>query len=193
MDTFKFVVGVRDAEMVFSFASYDTRKKPSDLSAKDYLPIVMEVEKCVPIDPNKAVDILGLVSFCQNENQSVRTDFRKHYIQALLGEDTDWILVGVKKDEINILLTFYSQHLNARDSLLLDVRSRDISSLMLEFEVPHLDGFPNTKYNWDISRDYIGSKALEITDLHKTTKDMEIHVNAAEDDDDVDITVTSFH
>lgn len=191
MDEFYYAVKVDDdmRDECFSIFSYDKRKGVKNLKPEDYLPITMKVESCKSFNSTQGTNILNLVTVDGNQDQGAMEDFCRHYTDALYTQSDDWILVAVRKIEIDIMLIFYSRKLNKRQILTLDVRSRDVEELNITFEVPHKDNRPSTLYKWQISRREPGSYIeSEITTIYKILPDSEKLICYAEGDDDISIT-----
>lgn len=189
MDKFHYIVN-NDEDMeeeLFTIFSYDARKKEEDLKPEDYLPIIMKIERCSSYGNHKEIkrNILSLVAIDEGENQDVTENFRKCYTDILCGKNDEWILVEVRKDRINIELTFYSRKFHKRQMLMLDVRSSEVERLDLEFEVPHKNGRPSTLYKWQISRFGLDPGC---TTIQKITPDSEKVICYTEGDDDISIT-----
>lgn len=189
MEKFHYVVG-NDPDMeeeMFTIFSYDTRKKEEDLKPEDYLPITMKIERCSSYSNHKEVkrNIFSLVTIDGSEHQDVTENFRKCYTDILHGKNDEWVLVEVRKDRINIELTFYSREFHQRQTVMLDVHSSEVERLDLEFEVPHKNGRPSILYKWQISRFGLDPGC---TTIQKITPDSEKVICYAESDDDISIT-----
>lgn len=128
-----------------------------------------------------------LAIFHKSENVAARTDFRKHYIQALQGDESDWHLVRVDIGlDANLTLTYYNQKLNAEDSL--ELQPGTLKELRLGFEVPHRDGRPATRYSYYAEWHERIEKPCAIIEIQKETADMKKVICYGEGDDNITIT-----
>lgn len=189
MDRFTYDVNVTDSgDYLFSIASYTALSRRDKPSATDeFLPIIMSIGKCIPKNQQMEVILSDLANFHRSENAAVRTDFRKHYIQALRGSESDWHLVRVDIGlDANLTLTYYNSRLNAEDSL--ELKSGTLKELRLSFEVPHRDGRPATHYSYYTECRERIEEPCAIIEIQKETADVKKVICYSEGDDNITIT-----
>ena len=106
------------------------------------LPIRMSILRCSDTE-DKVTSIVHAASL---NSQGVSVEFAEHYVDILLGKPSDWVLAQFQIRASCVELEYHHPLTNDVENIMLTVNGDPVEFLRLEFEVPHQDNRPDTKY-----------------------------------------------
>lgn len=161
---------VKLAERGYIVASGDMRRNPDLIREYECLPISLTVgSHCTNKQLVAAVGTDESYAFDDQES-----DFRENYPAILLGQHPRWYLYCFEVHAGKIILEYYNSRTGGRSFMM--VQPKQGSALELQFDVPHQDGKPSSRYAV-----VLGEKYANITEPTDGTVLREVSIVSSED------------